>query len=108
MDQHFATRKCPFRGFGTKGPIVTGCSALLPDINHRSNLLTGPTRLRQEGWLQSRRSLEGNRHRGKAGARRTQEGHGVGPGPLRRRDPRHRTDPLGRLGQVRRAVLSVL
>jgi DNA-binding XRE family transcriptional regulator len=35
-------------------------------------------------------------------------GHGVGPGPLDRRDPRHRTDPLGRLGQVRRAVLSVL
>ena len=42
---------------------------------------------------------------GKAGARRTQEGPGVGAGPQGRRDPRHRTDPLGPLGQVRRAVL---
>ncbi len=34
----------------------TGCSALLPGINRRPNLCppgTGPTRLRQEGWLQS-------------------------------------------------------
>jgi len=31
---------------------------------------------------------------------------GVGAGPQGRRDPRHRTDPLGPLGQVRRAVLS--
>src|ERR1700731_4432012 len=56
---------------------------------------TGPTRLRQEGWLQNRGGLEGNRLRGKAGARRTQEGPGVGAGPQSRRDPRHRTDPLG-------------
>ena len=79
--------------------------------NRRPNLCppgTGPTRLRQEGWLQSRRGLEGNRLRGKAGARRTQEGPGVGAGPQGRRDPRHRTDPLGPLGQVRRAVLNVL
>jgi hypothetical protein len=63
----------------TKGSIGTGCSALLPGINRRPNLCpsgTGPTRLRQEGWLQSRRGLEGNRLRGKAGARRTQEGPG--------------------------------
>jgi|SRR5208337_1132276 len=38
MDQHFATRKCPFSGvFGTKGSIGTGCSALLPGINRRPN-----------------------------------------------------------------------
>jgi hypothetical protein len=29
-------------------------------------------------------------------ARRTQEGPGVGAGPQGRRDPRHRTDQLGR------------
>jgi hypothetical protein len=95
----------------TKGSIGIGCSALLPGINRRPNRCppgTGPTRLRQEGWLQSRRGLEGNRLRGKAGARRTQKGPGVGPGPQGRRDPRHRTDPLGPLGQVRRAVLNVL
>ena len=33
---------------------------------------------------------------GKAGARRTQKGPGIGAGPQGRRDPRHRTDPLGR------------
>ena len=37
-----------------------------------------------------------------------QEGPGVGAGPQGRRDPRHRTDPLGPLDQVRRAVLNVL
>ena len=38
MDQHFATRKCPFSGvFGTKGSIGTGRSALLPGINRRPN-----------------------------------------------------------------------
>jgi hypothetical protein len=41
---------------------------------------TGPTRLRQKGWLQNRGGLEENRLRGKAGARRTQEGPGVGAG----------------------------
>ena len=49
----------PFSGvFGTKGSIGTGCAALLPDINRRPNLCppgAGPTRLRQEGWLQNRR-----------------------------------------------------
>jgi Resolvase, N terminal domain len=49
----------PFSGvFGTKGPIRTGCAALLPDINRRPNLCppgAGPTRLRQEGWLRNRR-----------------------------------------------------
>jgi hypothetical protein len=46
------------------GSIGTRCSALLPGINRRPNLCppgTGPTRLRQEGWLRSRRGLEGNR-----------------------------------------------
>jgi len=36
-------------------------AALLPDINRRPNLCppgAGPTRLRQEGWLQNRRGLE--------------------------------------------------
>jgi hypothetical protein len=50
-------------------PVVI--AALLPGINRRPNLCppgTGPTRLRQEGWLQSRRGLEENRLRGKAGA----------------------------------------
>jgi len=42
--------------------------------------------------------LEGNRLRGKAGERRTQEGPGVGAGPQGRRDPRHRTDQLGPFG----------
>src|SRR6202011_3256353 len=69
--------KMPFSGvFGTKGSIGTRCSALLPGINRRPNLCppgTGPTRLHQEVWLQSRRGPEGNRLRGKAGARRTQE-----------------------------------
>ena len=90
-------------------PVVI--AALLPGINRRLNLCppgTGPTRLRKEGWLQNRPGLERNRPRGKAGARRTQEGPGVGAGPQGRRDPRHRTDPLGPLGQVRRAVLNVL
>jgi hypothetical protein len=32
----------------------------------------------------------------------------AGAGPQDRRDPRYRTDPLGPLGQVRRAVLNVL
>jgi len=39
--------------------------------------------------------LEGNRLRGKAGARQTQEGPGIGAGPQGRRDPRHRTDQSG-------------
>ena len=59
---------------------------------------TGPTRLRQEGWLQNRGGLEGNRLRGKARARLTQEGSGFGAGPQVRRDPRHRTEQLGPLG----------
>jgi hypothetical protein len=59
---------------------------------------TGPTRLRQEGWLKNRGGLEGNRLRDKAGVRQTQEGPGVGAGPQGRPDPRHRTDQLGPLG----------
>jgi len=38
----------------------------------------------------------------------TQEGPGIGAGPHGRLDPRHRTDPLGPLGHVHRAVLNVL
>jgi hypothetical protein len=41
---------------------------------------------------------EGNRLRGKARARLTQEGSGFGAGPQVRRDPRHRTEQLGPLG----------
>jgi hypothetical protein len=66
-------------------------------------------RLRQEGRIQSRRRLEGNRLRGKAGARRTQEGLGFDAAPQGRRNPRHRTDPLGPVpGRVRRALRNVL
>jgi len=36
------------------------------------------------------------------------KGPGIGAGLHGRLDPRHRTDPLGPLGQVRRAVLNVL
>jgi hypothetical protein len=42
------------------------------------------------------RGLEGNRLRGNAGTRRTQEGPGVGAGPQGRRDPRHELTRWGR------------
>jgi hypothetical protein len=64
------------------------------------------TRLRQEGWLQNRRDLGGSRLRGKAGAHQTREGPGVAVGPQGRCDPRHRADPVGALGHVRRASLT--
>src|ERR1700675_1949792 len=68
MDQHFATRKCPFsRVFGTKGSIGTGCSALLPGINRRPNTVPArngtyapwPRRLATKSWGSGRKSNPG-------------------------------------------------
>ena len=58
------TKNGPFLGSsGRRVQLAHAAAIYLPGINRRPNLCppgTGPTRLRQEGWLQSRRGLEGN------------------------------------------------
>jgi|ERR1700730_8398810 len=71
MDQHFATRKCHFLGSLGRRVQLGRAAALYCRVSTADQTLcppgTRPTRLRQEGSLQNRGGLEGNRPRAKAG-----------------------------------------
>jgi len=89
------------------GSIGTGCSALLPGINRRPNLCPPGSFAKKAGY-----KVVGVWKEIASGAKqeRAERKKVLALAQARKVDviPRHRTDPLGPLGQVRRAVLNVL
>jgi hypothetical protein len=94
---------------GSGGSIGTGCSALLPGIT------ADQTCARQERDLRAFAKKAGYKVVGiwketASGAKqeRAERKKVLALAQARKVDVRHRTDPLGPLGQVHRAVLNVL